>query len=127
MTARARLGLVAAVRLLSAAVLCFSVAAAAESDLGAPLPDNARKVGEHRYRAATDWEFTMKWLKTAYPAGQYPRRAIVNQPGIKAIHVQNTTGKGQWDGLNVYQANDEVRIYVVPADGVGKKAGAKAP
>lgn len=110
-----------------ALLVLLALPAAAESDLGAPLPDNARKVGEHRYRAATDWEFTMKWLKTAYPAGQYPRRAIVNQPGIKAIHLQNTTGKGQWDGLNVYQANDEVRIYVVPADGVGKKAGAKSP
>jgi Na+-transporting NADH:ubiquinone oxidoreductase subunit NqrC len=37
------------------------------------------------------------------------------------VHIANPSGKGQWEGLNIYEANDEVRIYVVPADGSGKR------
>jgi len=39
---------------------------------------------------------------------------IVNQPGIKAIHIANPSGKN-FEGLNIYQTNEEVRIYIVPA------------
>ena len=60
---------------------------------------------------------------TALPATQYPRKSIVNQPGVKAVHIANPSGKGAWEGLNVYEANDEVRIYVVPAEGSGKRKG----
>jgi hypothetical protein len=105
-------------RLLAAALLVANQALA-DSDLGAQLPDNARKVAEHRFRSPLDFEGTMKFYKSAYPASQYPRRAIVNQPNIKAVHVPNTTGKGSWEGINIYAANDEVRIYVVPAEGSG--------
>jgi hypothetical protein len=98
-------------------------AAWADSELGAVLPDSARKVAEHRYRSGLDFEGTMKFYKTAYAANgtNYPRKAVVNQPGVKAIHIVNTSGKGQWEGLNIYEANDEVRIYVVPAGGSGKR------
>jgi hypothetical protein len=96
---------------------------AGEYELGAPLPDSARKVAEHRYRAPSDFEGTMKFYKTALPASQYPRKNIVNQPGVKALHIANPSGKGGWEGLNIYEANEEVRIYVVPAEGSGKKKG----
>lgn len=94
---------------------------AGEYELGAPLPEYARKVAEHRYRAPSDFDGTMKFYKTALPASQYPRKNIVNQPGVKALHIANTSGKGGWEGLNIYEANEEVRIYVVPAEGSGKK------
>lgn len=96
-------------------------AAWADNELGAQLPDGARKVGEHRYRAPGDLEATLKYYRAVYPIAQYPRRAIVNQPGVKAYHLPNT-GKGNWEGLNIYQANDEVRIYVVPAEGAATAA-----
>ncbi|MFO0599405.1 MAG: hypothetical protein U0228_29125 [Myxococcaceae bacterium] len=98
----------------------------AESELGAQLPDGARKVAEHRYKSSTDFEGTMKFYKNAYPATSYPRKNIVNQPGVKALHIPNTSGKGGWEGLNIYEANDEVRIYVVPAD-TGGGSGKKKP
>jgi hypothetical protein len=44
-----------------------------------------------------------------------PRKTIVNQPGIRAVHIVND-GKGDWDGLNVYEYEGETRIYVVPRD-----------
>lgn len=96
-------------------------AAWGETELGAQLPDGARKVAEHRYKSATDFEGTLKYYKNVYPVSTYPRKAVVNQPGVKALHIPNTSGKGGWEGLNIYEANDEVRIYVVPASGSGSK------
>jgi hypothetical protein len=64
----------------------------------------------------------MKYFKTAYPSAQYPRHAIVNQPGVKAVHIANPDGHGGWVGLNIYDANDEIRVYVVPPDGAPKAA-----
>ena len=90
-------------------------------ELGAALPEGSRKVAEHRYRSSSDWEGTMKFYKTAYPAPQYARKAVVNQPGVKAIHIANPSGKSSWEGLNIYETNDEVRIYVVPSAPVAKK------
>ncbi len=97
----------------AALVSLWTVAAAAEVASGAQLPDGAQKVGENRYRAPGDFEKTMEYYKAVYPAGTFARRAIVNQPGVKAVHIVNPSGKN-FEGLNIYQANDEVRIYVVP-------------
>lgn len=111
-------------RLAAAALLCFASPALAEQVLGAQLPDEARKVAELRYRTSKDWDDTLKYFRSVYPKEKYPRRDIVNQPGVRAMHIQNPSGKG-WEGLNIYQANDEVRIYVVPSEHKSKKAAAK--
>jgi hypothetical protein len=106
------------------AVVMAAPALASEVENGAYLPDGSRKVAEHRYVSSRDWEYTHKFFRETYPVAQYPRRNIVNQPGVKAVHIANTSGKGKWEGLNVYETNDQVRIYVVPVDGSGNK---KAP
>jgi hypothetical protein len=107
------------------AVLLSGSALASEVELGCYLPDGSRKVAEHRYVSSRDWEYTHKFLRETYPVAMYPRRNIVNQPGVKAVHIANTSGKGKWEGLNVYETNDQVRIYVVPIDGSGNKKGSK--
>ena len=51
----------------------------------------------------------------------------MNQPGVKAFHIANPSGKG-WEGINVYETNDEVRVFVVPVESPktkGKKSGKK--
>ena len=98
-----------------------ALSAFGETELGAQLPDGARKVAEHRFRSSTDFEGTLKYYKNVYPVSTHPRKSVVNQPGVKAVHIPNTSGKGAWEGLNIYEANDEVRIYVVPASGSGSK------
>lgn len=103
-----------------AALLMGATAFAGETVLGAVLPDSAQKVAELRYRTRTNLEDTMKFYKNVYPAQNYPRKNIANQPGVKAVHIVNPSGKG-WEGLNIYESNDEVRIYVVPAGDSGKK------
>ena len=122
MTARQRFGTCRAVlRALSVLVVMFGASAWGESELGAQLPDGAHKVAEHRYKSSSDFEGTLKFYKNIYPATTNPRKSVVNQPGVKAVHIPNTSGKGAWEGLNIYEANDEVRIYVVPANGSGSK------
>ncbi len=108
------------------AVAVVLMAGVAKADLldGVQLPDKSSKVGERRYRVPQDWENTLKYFKTVYPTATYPRRSIVNQPGVKAIHITNPSGKS-WAGLNVYEANEEVRVYVVPPEGVPAKAPKK--
>ena len=101
-------------------VLASGLAAAEVLD-GVQFPDRTTKVGERRYRIPQDWENTMKYFKTAYPSAQFPRHVIVNQPGVKAIHLLNPDGHGGWEGLNIYEANDEVRVFVVPPDGTPAK------
>lgn len=106
-----------------AALLLWSTGALAESVMGASIPDSAQKVGENRYRSAEDWKGTTDTFRKLYPTSVFPRRHIVNQPGVKAIHIVNPSGRN-YEGLNIYEANQEVRIYVVPA-GVVKSAKKK--
>lgn len=107
---------------LSAAVVAvglvlglFPGLASAENVGGVQLPDGVQKVGENRYRAPEDFDKTMRYYRTVYPPGSYPRKSIVNQPGVKAVHIANPSGK-RFGGLNIYEANDEVRIYIVPVE-----------
>ena len=80
---------------------------------GATLPDDAKKVGENRYQLGRDYEAALKFFRTTYSA-RYTRRPIADQPGVKAVHIENPDAKpGQWEGLNVYELKGEVRIFVL--------------
>ena len=103
----------------------WSTPALAADGVPSYLPDGSRKVAENRYRSPHDWEYTWKALDKTLPSRNYPRKGIVNQPGIKADHISNPSGRGGWEGINVYQTGDEVRMYVVVTDDSGRK-GKKA-
>ena len=109
-----------------AAAMTWCVAGVARAELinGVQLPDGAVKVGENRYRVREDFEGILKYYRTVYPVQTFPRRQIVNQPGVKAVHITNPVGKS-FEGLNIYLSNDEVRIYVIPHP-EGQKAKKKA-
>jgi uncharacterized protein (DUF1684 family) len=68
----------------------------------------------------------MEYYKIVYPANAYPRRSVVNQPGVKAVHITNPSGKN-FEGLNIYEANDEVRIYVVTQQAAPAKSTPARP
>ena len=75
--------------------------------------DDAKPVGENRFRLGRDWESVLKYYRTTYSA-RYTRRPIADQPGVKAVHIANPDAKpGQWEGLNVYELKGEVRIFVL--------------
>ncbi len=100
--------------LWAALAALWMTGAGAETVSGAQLPDGVQKVGENRYRAPGSFDDTLKYYRTVYPVQAYPRKPVVNQPGVKAVHIVNPSGKN-FEGLNIYEANDEVRIYIVPA------------
>jgi hypothetical protein len=91
--------------------------AAALTVAGATLPDDAKQIGENRYRLHKDFEETLKYYRTVYSA-RFTRRPIADQPGVKAIHIQNPDAKpGQWEGLNVYELKGQVRVFVLVKKG----------
>jgi len=99
--------------------------AGAEVVNGAQIPDGAQKVGENRYRAPNTYEKTLEYYRSVYAVSNFPRRQIVNQPGVKALHITNPSGRN-FEGLNIYEANEEVRIYIVPL-AAGPRGAKKAP
>ena len=80
---------------------------------GAALPDGAEKVAESRFKIPKSWDETIRFYRQLYPP-RYTRRNIVDQPGVKAVHIDNPDAKpGGWEGLNIYEAKGEVRIFVL--------------
>jgi hypothetical protein len=101
---------------LAAVFLGVPGAALAERVAGALLPDDTKAVAERRYRVDKSYEETLKFFKSVYPPARYPRRPIANQPGIKAVHIENPDARpGTWDGLNVYELHGETRVFVLVA------------
>jgi hypothetical protein len=98
---------------LAATLLALPGVALAERVAGAVLPDEATRVGENRYQVARSYEDTLKFYRTVYPA-RYTRRPIVDQPAVKAVHIENPDARpGTWEGLNVYELKGETRIFVL--------------
>jgi hypothetical protein len=102
---------------LAAACLALPWLARAERGVaGAHLPDEARLVEPNRFRVEKTYDETLKFFRTVYPPAKYPRKPIVNQPGIKAVHIENPEARpGSWEGLNVYELKGETRVYVLVA------------
>jgi len=106
-------------------LLSAPVAARAGRVAGAQLPDGSKAVEANRYRMQGSYADTLKYFRTVYPPAKYPRKPIVNQPGIKAVHIANPAPRpGGWEGLNVYELRGETRVFVLVAPGGEKeKAG----
>ncbi len=107
--------------LLAAVAGLWALGAGAADGVPSYLPDGSKKVAENRYRSPHDWEYTWKSLDRNLPASSYPRKAIINQPGIKARYIANPSGHGGWEGINVYQTPEDIRMYVVLTDDSGKR------
>lgn len=86
----------------------------ASSKKGVQLPDGASQVGEDRYRAPDDYDGTLKYYRLVYPPARYRWKAVIDQPGVKAMHIE--LGIRGVEGINIYDANDSVRIYLVSAE-----------
>ncbi|MCG3172386.1 MAG: hypothetical protein GMKNLPBB_00536 [Myxococcota bacterium] len=108
---------ISAILLIPLLLLAAPLARAGDSEAyGAPLPPWNKKVGEGRYQVSSDWNNLLRWYRKKLPAGPTIKyRNIVNQPGIVAIHIENTAGGRRWDGVNLYKSGNEVKVYVLPA------------
>ena len=113
---------------LAAVLLAAPGLVRAERVAGALLPDGAKPVEPRRYRVEKSYEETLNHFKSVYPPARYPRQVIVNQPGIKAVHIANPDAKpGGWEGLNVYELKGETRVFVLVAPEGEKARRRKAP
>jgi hypothetical protein len=102
--------------LAAAVALAAPGAALAEKVAGATLPDDARLVEPGRYRVERSYEDALRFFKSVYPPGRFPRKPIANQPGVRAVHIQNPEARpGSWEGLNVYEIRGETRVFVLVA------------
>lgn len=92
--------------------------ALAEKVAGAAVPDDARQVEPNRYKLEKSYEEALKYYKAIYPPARYPRRPIANQPGLKAVHIENPEPRpGGWEGINVYDIRGETKVFVLVAPG----------
>lgn len=81
--------------------------------MGFALPAGSVRIDENRYRLPDGFDTTAKWYSRVYKPGEYPRRHIVNQPGIKAFHVVNPNKNDSWSGFNLYEWQGQVRLYIL--------------
>lgn len=103
---------------IAALVLIASVSWATRAEAGNPLvvkgatlPSGSQQVGVDRYKSPSNYKDTLTWLDKQYKSN--PRKTIVNQPGIRGIHIVNDSRAGEWEGLNVYELDGETRIFIV--------------
>lgn len=103
---------------LVAGFLALPGVSRAERVAGAAIPDDARLVEPNRYKLEKSYEDALKYYKAIYPPAKYPRRPIANQPGLKAVHIENPEARpGGWEGLNVYDIRGETRVFVLVMPG----------
>lgn len=93
---------------------------------GAVLPPGSQQVGEDRFKSPSNYADTLTFYSKQYRNN--PRKSIVNQPGIRAVHLVND-GRGDWEGLNIYELDGETKIFVVARDSPksASKSNAKKP
>lgn len=100
--------------LLVVALFAMPAGAAGEFKAhGVLLPNGAVRVAEERYRLPESFDATAKWYSQVYKPDKFPRRRIINQPGVKAIHIVNPEQGGEWEGLNLYEYRGEVRLFIL--------------
>ena len=95
---------------------------------GFTLPTGSVKVDEDRYRMPLAWEEMQRFLRNTYPPAKYPRHALPNQNGVRAVHIANPKQGDEWEGANVYEAGKgEVRVYVLAGKGEPPETPATPP
>jgi hypothetical protein len=89
-----------------------------ELPLDAPVPAGAAALAEKgRFRSPRTYDETLDYYRRAFaPMGGVKWRNIVSMPGIKAKHVASLRRKTRWEGINIYERQGEVRIYIIPRD-----------
>ena len=102
------------IAIAAAALVAATARADAPSDRGAILPNGAHQVGRDRYQSPSAYAETLKFYQKVYSVEHYPRKSIADLPGVRAVHLVNASGRGDWEGLNIYELNGSTRIFVVP-------------
>lgn len=107
---------------LAALALVLPSGGRADRVAGAVVPDGAKPVAENRYRLERSYEETLKFYKSVYPPARYPTKSVANLPGVRAVHIDNPEARpGSWEGLNIYEAHGETKVFVLVSPAGGRK------
>ncbi len=84
----------------------------------APIVSGARSLSETgRYASPRSYEDTVEFYRRHFRSrGGVRWRSIINQPGIKAVHIRSVRKATNWAGINVYETRGEARIFVIPRE-----------
>jgi hypothetical protein len=100
--------------------LCWALFLLAEDPdklQGAPIPPGSHKLDDSRATSSRGYDDTVEFYEKLYKGNANWRfRSIISAPGIKAVHLQNHKGSGGWSGLNIYEANNKTRIFVLKTE-----------
>lgn len=86
----------------------------------------SKKIEEDRYQSPRSWDKTVEYFQKYFRGWKGVRwHREVNLPTIKYVHIENTSGKGAWAGINIYELpGGKVRVYVLKRE---PKADAAEP
>lgn len=102
--------------------IALLLALAGADNVEAPIVSGARALGEPgRYESAKSFDSTIEWYKRKFKTtGGVRWRSIVNLPSIKAKHLQSVRKRTNWAGINIYEHQGRVRLFVVPREDAKK-------
>jgi len=97
-------------------VMALSLNAAPDTATKAPLIPNAVPVQDAgRFTSPRNFDDTVKYYRRYFRAkGGVRWHHIVNQPTVKAKHIQSLRKSTLWEGINIYEKKGDVRIYIIP-------------
>jgi hypothetical protein len=80
-----------------------------------------------RYRTYRTFEETLDFYERSFKkTGGIRWRSIINLPGIRARHIECLRSDSTWEGINVYEHNGKVHIFVIQREGDNKSTKVKA-
>ena len=82
----------------------------------APLVPGATPLEEPgRYESSRNFDDTVQYYYRKFRGTGLARwKNIVNLPTVRAKHLQSKQPSSKWSGINIYESEGKVRIYVVP-------------
>lgn len=101
-------------------VATWMLAAPPELPIEAPLPSDAVRLKDPdnepgRYRSLRSYEELLDFYRRIFnQTGGVRWHNIVQLPTIKAKNVESLRPTTKWEGINIYEKQGEVRIYVLP-------------
>ena len=93
-----------------------AVLAAPDVFVEAPLPASVTPTkSPGRYHVGRSYEEVLDFYRRTFKSvGGVRWRAIISQPGLRAKHVESLNKRTRWEGINIYERQSEVKVYVIP-------------
>jgi hypothetical protein len=86
------------------------------SALDAPIVPGAQALPEAgRYESRQSYEDTLDYYRRYFRSrGGVRWQSIVNRPEVRAKHLQNLSTGSTWSGINIYEHQGKVYVFVLP-------------